>query len=74
MQGREQGDQTKHSEWLSLNLGKAAGNQPPLEVIQIVTEETCRLAAPLGLSSQSSPHFKPTTSVEAGDGLSASEN
>lgn len=44
MQGRVKGDQTKRSEWLSVNLGKAAGNQPPLEVVQVVAEETCRLA------------------------------
>lgn len=44
MQGRGKGDQSKQSEWLSLDLEKAAGNQPLLlEKIQVVTEGTCGL-------------------------------
>lgn len=41
MQGRGKGDRTKQSEWLSLDLEKAAGNQPLLlDMVQVVTEGT----------------------------------
>lgn len=44
MQDRGKGDQTKQAEWSSLGLGKAAGNQALLlEMVQVVTEDTCGL-------------------------------